>query len=95
VIQPIGITGVYYNITRQLLSVVFLAKYVSGVIEIQPEEINEAKFVKLDEKTIDEYITRPNMRSRTLDAMKSKSAVPYESWEVLPYILKGRKEGNL
>jgi 8-oxo-dGTP diphosphatase len=36
VISPIGITGVYYNATKHLLSVVFKAKYVGGEIKIQP-----------------------------------------------------------
>ena len=90
VVKPIGITGVYYNATINLLSVVFKAEYVSGEIIIQPEEIQEAKFVKLTEQNIQEYITRPHMRSRTLDAMKAKNFVPYETWEVKPYNLLGR-----
>jgi 8-oxo-dGTP diphosphatase len=90
IVRPIGITGVYYNATMNLLSVVFKAEYVSGVIIMQPEEIQEAKFVKLTEENIHEYITRPHMRSRTLDAMKAESFVPYETWEVSPYNLLGR-----
>jgi 8-oxo-dGTP diphosphatase len=90
VISPIGITGVYYNATKNLLSVVFKAKYVSGEIKIQPEEINEAKFVKLTEENIDNYITRPHMRSRTLDSIKVINFIPYKTWEVNPYKLIGR-----
>jgi len=90
VVCPIGITGVYYNVTKNLLSVVFRASYVSGKIEIQPEEIREAKFVKLTLSNINEYITRPNMNSRTIDAMKAKHFIPYETWEVSPYKLLGR-----
>ena len=71
-------------------SVVFKAEYVSGEIIMQPEEIKEAKFVQLTEHNIHEYITRPHMRSRTLDAMKAKNFVPYETWEVRPYNLLGR-----
>lgn len=90
VVRPVGITGVYYNATMSLLSVVFKADYVSGEIIIQPEEIQEAKFVELTEQNIHKYITRPHMRSRTLDAMKAESFVPYETWEVKPYNLLGR-----
>lgn len=90
VISPIGITGVYYNATKNLLSVVFKAKYISGEIKIQPEEINEAKFIKLTEENIDNYITRPHMRSRTLDSIKANNFIPYETWEVNPYKLIGR-----
>jgi 8-oxo-dGTP diphosphatase len=84
VIRPIGITGVYYNATKHVLSVVFKAEYVSGEIEIQPEEIKEAKYIELNESNIDHYITRPNQKSRTLDAMKAKNFIPYETWEVSP-----------
>lgn len=91
-IRPIGITGVYYNATNQVLSVVFKAEFVSGKIKIQPEEIKEAKFVQLTEANIDQYVTRPNMKSRTLDAMNAQSFIPYETWEVRPYHLLGRLE---
>ncbi len=92
VVRPLGITGVYYNATKHLLSVVFKAEYVSGHIIIQPEEIKEAKFVKLTLSNIDNYITRPHMKSRTIDAMQAKHFIPYETWEVSPYNLLGRLE---
>ncbi|MCQ6563297.1 NUDIX hydrolase [Paenibacillus mendelii] len=84
VIRPIGITGVYYNATKHVLAVVFRAEYVSGDITIQPEEIIEAKYININESNIDQYITRPQQRSRTLDAMKSTCFIPYETWEVNP-----------
>ncbi|WP_144510858.1 NUDIX hydrolase [Bacillus sp. FJAT-22090] len=92
VIRPLGITGVYYNTTRHILSVVFKAIYISGSLKLQPEEIKEAQFIQLTEENIDQYITRPHMKSRTLDAMRSVNFVPYESWEVEPYNLLGRME---
>ncbi|WP_136603899.1 NUDIX hydrolase [Paenibacillus dokdonensis] len=84
IIRPIGVTGVYFNATKQVLSVVFKAEYVSGDINIQPDEIQEARYIKLSESNIDEYITRPQQKSRTLDAMKAKCFIPYETWEVNP-----------
>ena len=92
VIKPLGISGVYYNATKQLLSVVFKAIYISGNIKIQPEEIQEAAFIKLTFDNIEEYITRPNMKSRTLDSMNAEHFTPYETWEVSPYNLVGRLE---
>ena len=92
VIKPLGITGVYYNVTKQLLSVVFKAIYISGEINIQPEEIKEATFVKLTTVNMEEFITRPNMISRTLDSMNAKHYIPYETFEVGPYNLLGRLE---
>lgn len=72
-IRPIGITGIYFNATKHVLSVVFKAEYVSGEIKIQPEEIKEAKYIQLNESNIDQYITRPQQKSRTLDAMRAES----------------------
>ncbi|ATI57948.1 MULTISPECIES: NUDIX hydrolase [Bacillus] len=89
-VKPIGITGVYYNTSMHILAVVFKVAYISGEIKIQPEEIQEAKFVELNEENIDEYITRPHMKSRTLDAMRATHFIPYETWEVQPYNLIGR-----
>ena len=89
-VKPIGITGVYYNTSMHILAVVLKVAYISGEIKIQPEEIQEAKFVDLNEENIDEYITRPHMKSRTLDAMRATHFIPYETWEVQPYNLIGR-----
>jgi 8-oxo-dGTP diphosphatase len=69
---------------------VFKAKYISGQIKYPQEEINEARFIKLSEDNIDQYITRPHMKSRTMDAMNSSNTIPYETWEVNPYNLLGR-----
>lgn len=84
VIRPLGITGVYFNATKHVLSVVFKAAYVSGEINIQPEEVLEANYIEINESNIDEYITRPQQKSRTLDAMRAECFVPYETWEVNP-----------
>ncbi|WP_410979854.1 NUDIX hydrolase [Bacillus cereus] len=89
-VKPIGITGVYYNTSMHILAVVFKVAYISGEIKIQTEEIQEAKFVELNEENIDEYIKRPHMKSRTLDAMRATHFIPYETWEVQPYNLIGR-----
>lgn len=42
VIKPLGITGIYYNATSEILSVVFRAAYECGDLCTQPEEIKEA-----------------------------------------------------
>jgi ADP-ribose pyrophosphatase YjhB (NUDIX family) len=98
VIRPLGITGVYYNQREQIqvLSVVFNAEYVSGEIRIQPEEILEAKFVDLNDTNIDEYIKRPNLKSRSLDALNTVNSVPYETWYLNPpnYKLLTRLDGG-
>lgn len=87
-----GITGVYYSASSEILSVVFRATCSKSEIRMQPEEIFDAKFVALTEDNIKEYITRPNMISRTLDAMLAEFCIPYETWESRPYNLLGRIE---
>ena len=54
VIRHVGITGVYFNATKHVLSVVFKAEYVSGEIKIQPEEIKEARFIGINESNIEQ-----------------------------------------
>lgn len=89
-----GITGTYYNSTSQILSVVFQAEMFEGTIKTQEEEIIEAKFIKLDALNIDDYITRPNMKSRTIDALNNSGIIPYEHWRVRPYKLVSRLSKN-
>jgi 8-oxo-dGTP diphosphatase len=84
VIQPMGITGVYMNTTKQVLTICFKARYISGQIKIQEDEVLEAKYIKVDESNIGEYVTRPQQRSRLLDAMNAKYFVPFEAWEATP-----------
>lgn len=72
------------NITKQVLTICFRAQYVSGEINVQEDEIVEAKYIKIDESNIYEYITKPQQRSRLLDAMHAKSFVPFEAWEADP-----------
>lgn len=88
-IQPIGITGVYMNQSSGVLTILFCAQVESGEISVQPEEIQEAKFVILTEQNIDQYITRPYHRSRVLDAAR-KRYVPYELWEASTSTMKKR-----
>lgn len=89
-IEVRGLTGVYYNASSQILSVVFKAIAKTDEITIQQEEIQEAGFMELTEANISRYITRPHMKSRTLDAMKAENYVPYETWEVSSNLLLGR-----
>ena len=89
-IRPIGITGIYYNISMHILSVVFKAEYLDGSLTLQPEEIKEARFIELTPGNIDQWLTRPQMKSRTLDAKNALAFIPYETWEMNPYKRLGR-----
>lgn len=79
IIDPVGITGVYQNFSANVVCVVFFAKYISGKITKQVEEIQDARFVKINRKNLDTYITRPNFQSRYFDAIRKKT-VPVETW---------------
>lgn len=95
-IPPLGISGVYYNERIHVLSVVFNAEYISGDIRIQPEEILEARFLDVDETNIGEYVKRPHIKSRILDAINAQNSVPYETWDLKApdYNLLSRLEGK-
>jgi 8-oxo-dGTP diphosphatase len=96
VIEPIGITGVYMNTSKHVLTVCFRAQYIRGELKIQEDEILEAKYIKIDESNIGEYITRPQQRSRLLDAMNARNYVPFEAWEAnTNYKLLNRLEGSM
>jgi 8-oxo-dGTP diphosphatase len=69
-IKLLGITGIYQNLEMDVLCIVFRGKYLSGEIKKQEDEICEARFVKLDEKNVSEYISRPNFQSRYFDAVR-------------------------
>lgn len=90
VVRPLRVSGVYYNATMAVLAVVFVADYIEGTIRLQPEEIQEARFVALTEDNVGEYVTRPHQRSRTVDALRNQGYVPYETWKLDPYRLMGR-----
>jgi len=96
VIRPLGVSGVYYNERIHVLSVVFNAEYVSGEITIQPEEILEAEFLNLDDVKINEYIKRPQLKSRIIDAYHALNSIPYETWDLNPpsYRLLSRLDGR-
>ena len=83
------ITGIYYNAMSHVLSVIFKAIYLSGKIKIQAKEIKEAKFIEINKENIDQYITLPHFKLRTLDAINAQNFIPYETWKVGPYDLSG------
>jgi hypothetical protein len=62
-------------------------KHIVAVSAYVTNEKGETLLVKT---TIGDYITRPHMKSRTRDAMRATSYVPYETWEVDTYNLVGR-----
>lgn len=67
IVRPLVITRVYYNMTSHVPTTVYKCEFVDGEMKIQPEEISAARFISLSESNIDDYITRPHMKSRTLD----------------------------
>lgn len=96
VIRPLGISGIY-NERIHVLSAVFTAEYVSGDIRIQPEEILEARYLDIDEINVSDYVKRPHIKSRILDAINTENPVPYETWDLNApnYKLLTRLDGRI
>lgn len=78
-----GLTGVYYNTTRGICSLVFSGVAVGGQLTTSSETI-EVGFTRLDESNVATFITRPHLRVRVMDAMKAQT-VPYEEYSLRPY----------
>ncbi|WLD94221.1 NUDIX domain-containing protein [Alkalihalobacillus sp. AL-G] len=89
-IELSGVSGVYQNVSRGIVSVVFKGKALTTEITRQVEEIQAARFVKLNDENLSDYITRPHMRSRALDALNSEGNMPMETTRVRPYELVHR-----
>ena len=85
-VQLYGITGIYQNVTSGVICVVFRGRYESGEIRTSEGETSEVVFTELTKERIDELITRPQFRSRTLDAMEP-NYLPYEAFKIRPYEL--------
>jgi 8-oxo-dGTP diphosphatase len=72
-IKVSGVTGVYYNRTVPLVSIMFRAQAIGGELKPQPDEIQDAQFVRLDDSNIDQYVARPHFKSRILDVASKRS----------------------
>lgn len=83
-IEPLGVSGVYSNVSLELLVVVFSARLLGGLLRTPPDEIIEAAFVPLEGQRLSTLVTRPPSLSRILDAHYAHSLAPYEGWELRP-----------
>lgn len=86
-----GITGIYQNIRRGIICVVFRGEYKAGELRPAEGETSEVIFAELTEDTIDNYITKANFKSRAQDAI-NPNYIPYESFNNRPYELVSRFE---
>ncbi|ALC90652.1 NUDIX hydrolase [Bacillus sp. FJAT-18017] len=86
-----GITGIYQNITSGVTCIVFRGEYQSGEVRNAENETSEVYFTKLNKENINQFITRNQFRSRTLDAMEP-NYLPYEAFKARPYELINRYE---
>ena len=86
-----GITGIYQNVTSGIVCVVFRGEFVSGTPRPAEGETKEVFFQKLNEQNIDDFVTRPQFKSRVLDA-RDPNYIPCETFEVRPYELINRTE---
>ncbi|MDY7045554.1 MULTISPECIES: NUDIX domain-containing protein [unclassified Virgibacillus] len=84
IVQMDGITGIYQNVTKGIINIVFRGKYISGDLRTQEEETTEVCFRKLTPTNTSQYITREHFLDRVLDAMHP-TYIPYEAFEVRPH----------
>ncbi len=89
-VRVVKTTGVYQNTTSRIVSIVFEGVALNSEIVKQDSEIREARFIRLAEENVEDYITRPHMATRVYDALKSTATVPVESVKVKPYELLHR-----
>lgn len=90
-VQLIGLNGIYQNVTRGVTCVVFRSEYQSGELRTAVDETSEVIFTKLNKENINQFITREQFRSRTIDAME-ENYLPYGAFKVRPYELISRFE---
>lgn len=90
-VQLIGVTGIYQNVTSNVVCIVFKGEYVSGTLTPAEGETSEVVFAPLTKENINEWITRPQFQNRALDAMEP-TYIPYDSFNVRPYELLTRFE---
>lgn len=81
-----GITGIYQNITNNIICVVFRGEYQSGELRTAEGETTEVIFTPLTKENVEQFITRPHFKNRAIDAMVP-SYLPYEAFRVGPYEL--------
>ncbi len=93
-VRLMGVTGIYQNMTSGVICVVFRGEYVSGNPRIAEGETAVVEFKQLTKENIDQFITRPQFISRTLDAM-AENYIPYEIFRARPHELLGRLEVKL
>lgn len=79
-----GVTGVYHNISRDIVCIVFKGYQKSGVPRPLPGETKEVLFKDVKAIDLSKWVTRDQFRVRIFDAMQ-KEAGPVESYHVRPY----------
>ncbi|ARI78273.1 NUDIX hydrolase [Halobacillus mangrovi] len=86
-----GITGVYQNVTRGIVCVVFKGVYRSGDLRTQPGETQEVFFKDLNKGELDNLVTKEHFKVRITDA-RDREGVTVESYYVRPYEVVHRLE---
>lgn len=62
-----GLTGVYKNLYKGIVNLVFRGRAVGGALKTS-DETQDVGFFKCDEETINRLVTRPHWRTRIYDA---------------------------
>jgi 8-oxo-dGTP diphosphatase len=87
-----GVTGVYQNLGRGILTVVFRGEAIGGAPR-PSAETPEVAFVQLNEANLSQWVTRPHVQSRVLDALRGEM-IPCQWFSLGPYRAGERVEGR-
>lgn len=91
-VMATGVSGVYQNVGRGIVNLVFRGRAAGGRPRPSPET-HEVAFHRLDAATVGRLVTRVHLRSRILDAMFG-ATVTYEAVRLRPHALLARLEGG-
>lgn len=83
-VEPMGVTGVYFNTPLGLLNLVFQARLLGGELRTS-EETSEVGFYPLTPETAARLLRREHHLTRVVDALSAPSPVPFEAFQVRPY----------
>ncbi|MBM4764813.1 NUDIX domain-containing protein [Bacillus sp. B15-48] len=91
IVKLFGITGVYSN--GETIAIIFRGKRTGGELRTS-EETKEVGFFPVDPVNLSTYVKRGKFIPRVLDAMNGQY-IPYEAFQVRPYKLVKRYDGEI
>lgn len=88
-VKILGVTGIYSNLSRNILNIVFRGVPIGGTLNSDSHETLDVKFVQLTKNNFDSYIKRLHIKEKILDAKKFRELnhPNYQAYKVKPFEL--------